>query len=321
MNKGRAWRPSTFTRCFTKIFILSSALAAIFCMGCGGDSAEDYCGPADSATGLQECTYAAPDGQERTWLLRLPAGYNEETLSDVVFNFHGSGGSAITQHAYANFTTLADRDNVILVTPNAAKIYSDPDHPLADYWEGAWEAVLRETETDMDFIAELVALLQTDFNTGEFFATGMSAGGDMSSALVCDPDTPFIAFGPVAYLYYNQAECVGAPARPYIYFHGTDDFVCPIDGSGPPWNDPPVADVMGSWAAHNGCDPVPLEETISDEVVRYVWQNCDASTEWYKVIGGGHTWPGAADVPYLGYTTHDISASDLIWELFFGSSP
>jgi len=42
-----------------------------------------------------------------------------------------------------------------------------------------------------------------------------------------------------------------------------------------------------------------------------------AAVELYVVEGGGHTWPGAAiDVPVLGETTHEISATDLIWAFF-----
>jgi polyhydroxybutyrate depolymerase len=37
----------------------------------------------------------------------------------------------------------------------------------------------------------------------------------------------------------------------------------------------------------------------------------------YVIDGGGHTWPGAAiDVQRLGVTTHEISATDLIWDFF-----
>ena len=36
----------------------------------------------------------------------------------------------------------------------------------------------------------------------------------------------------------------------------------------------------------------------------------------YIVEGGGHTWPGAADVARLGNVTQEIDATDLIWEFF-----
>jgi hypothetical protein len=39
--------------------------------------------------------------------------------------------------------------------------------------------------------------------------------------------------------------------------------------------------------------------------------------ELYAVDGGGHTWPGSLfDVPSLGYTTHQIDATSLIWAFF-----
>ena len=37
----------------------------------------------------------------------------------------------------------------------------------------------------------------------------------------------------------------------------------------------------------------------------------------FVINGGGHTWPGRKwPVPWLGKTTHDISANDLMWEFF-----
>ena len=196
------------------------------------------------------------------------------------------------------------------------RFYPDATHGLAGYWNRAWEANLRERDYDVDFILDLVSLLRREHTTGDFFATGMSAGGDMVSALACHADSPFKAYGAVTYMYYNAAECGAAPPRPFIYFHGTDDGVVPIAGSEAPWNDPPVPEAMQRWADHNGCTGGPVERPVSDEVMHLSWTGCDASTEWYRIEGGGHTWPGAVERGSAGHTTDDISASDLIWELF-----
>jgi poly(3-hydroxybutyrate) depolymerase len=40
----------------------------------------------------------------------------------------------------------------------------------------------------------------------------------------------------------------------------------------------------------------------------------------YVIEGGGHTWPGARDVPRLGKTTHSIDAKSLIWD-FLAAHP
>ncbi|HJO04113.1 MAG TPA: hypothetical protein QGG47_09070 [Acidobacteriota bacterium] len=286
--------------------------------GGSGGSGGPLSGPGGDLKGpYMERTLGASDGTERVWLLRLPAGYKEGMLADVVFSFHGAGSNALAQFTYSDFMEQADRDGVILVMPNANdRVYADETHRLAGYWSGAWEANLRERDFDIDHVLELVDLLRSEYNTGDFFATGMSAGGDMVSALACFPDSPFKAYGPVTYMYYNEAECGSAPPRPFIYFHGTEDATVPIQGSDDPWNDPPVSEAMQRWADHNGCEGGPTERAVSDEVTHISWAGCDASTEWYRIEGGGHTWPGAVYTDRLGYTTDDISASDLIWEVF-----
>ncbi len=61
-----------------------------------------------------------------------------------------------------------------------------------------------------------------------------------------------------------------------LSFHGAADFVVPMAGFGAPWFDPPVPDVMQTWAEHDGCAPERIEERVSDGVLRYSWANCDA---------------------------------------------
>lgn len=81
-----------------------------------------------------------------------------------------------------------------------------------------------------------------------------------------------------------------------------------------------VEAAMANWAEHNRCDAEPVVENISDEVVRTEWQNCDAATIFYHLVGSGHTWPSRpvpAFEPLFGYTTMDIDATELMFELFF----
>lgn len=308
-----------------KVGRICFATFLLFVTACGSSSTEP-CGSGGQLTGpggdffgpYIDRIFTMKDGTERNWILRLPAGYEEGARADVVFNFHGSGSTALQQLVYGDFTRQADADGVILVMPDANKLFPDQEHPLAGYWNSAWEANLRVRDHDVDFVLELADQVKSEYCTGNFYAAGMSAGGDVVSALQCLEKSPFKAFAPVTYMYYEENECGDAPPHPMIYFHGSDDFVVPITGSGEPWLDPPVPEAMHAWAEHNGCDAEAVEERISEEVVRYSWEGCEASVEWYLVEGGGHTWPDAIDVG-LGHTTRDISASDLIWELFFSS--
>jgi polyhydroxybutyrate depolymerase len=291
----------------------SSAIASLSC-GSGGPVPGSDDKPIRP---YQELTMTMSSGEERMFLLRLPDGYDGDMPSDVVFNFHGAGSNAHRQIAYADFSELADRDNVIIVAPDANKVYPDRDHELATYWDSAWEGTQRERDHDIVFVLELVEKLQADYCTGNFYATGMSAGGDMTTALQCDTEGPFLAYAPVTYRYYHEDECSGARPRPMISFHGTEDRVVPLGGLPAPWFDPHVGVIMQSWAEVNGCDPQAIEESYTKNVTRYRWSNCEAKTEWYLIEGGGHTWPGGAVREDQSHTAPEISASEMIWDFFF----
>ena len=350
-----------------------------------------------------ERTFTTKSGAERKWLLRLPSGYDEETPADVVFLFHGATSTAERVFESTDFEPLADRDGVILVMPDANKVFYDQSHELARYWNSAWEAKWRERDYDVDFVLELVDLIKTDYCAGDFYTAGMSAGGDMTTALQCLSDSPFLSYAPVTYRYYNEDECKDAPPRPmlsfhgsedkhwsrrerdydvdfvlelvdiiktdycagdfytagmsaggdmttalqclsdspflsyapvtYRYynedeckdapprpmlsFHGSEDKVVPLEGLDAPWFDAHMSVIMQSWAEHNGCNPQSIEERVSDEVLHYRWNNCEAAIEWYLIEGGGHTWPGNDVAPVYGHSTTDISATQLIWQFFF----
>ncbi|MEM7140936.1 MAG: hypothetical protein AAF548_07870 [Actinomycetota bacterium] len=271
------------------------------------------CGAGDLTEGVQTRTLTTANGDQRDWLLYVPAGLDVQARPAAVFTFHGAGSSMDAQLAYSNFGPLADGSNALVVSPNG-------ELDRSFYGSSrAWDANLRKSDVDIDFSNELVELIRDEYCVGSVYAAGMSAGGDMVAALACQDDSPFEAFGPVTYLYYDESDCGDAPARPIMYFHGTDDLVVPLAGNPTnDWADPPVPDVMQRWADHNGCDPEPLEEAFTTEVTRISWEECAAPVEWYLVRGGGHTWPGAIDIGGLGYTTQEIDASALLWDFFLG---
>jgi polyhydroxybutyrate depolymerase len=115
---------------------------------------------------------------------------------------------------------------------------------------------------------------------------------------------------------------------PAIAFHGTADPVVPYGGgmvnglrSG---TDAPGAEgAIAQWAQRNGCGATPTETKPAADVVHRVWTGCTdgASVEFYSIVGGGHTWPGALDVSkigkgYLGATTQSVSATKVFLDFF-----
>ena len=146
-------------------------------------------------------------------------------------------------------------------------------------------------------------------------------GSGFTFALACAaPERKFAAFGGVALTGFSDV-CDNAPPAPIIYFHGTQDPIVPFRGGQPDGERvtlQPVPAVMREWADHNGCQDKTLDPLGSD--VRLTqWSDCTAGADvdYYRVAGGGHTWPGRrADAFLLGPSALSLDANAIIWEFF-----
>jgi polyhydroxybutyrate depolymerase len=189
---------------------------------------------------------------------------------------------------------------------------------------------------DADFLAELLDELEATLcvDTGRIFSIGMSNGAQMSSLIACRFGERLAGIVPIAGVEFNEP-CDGPPV-PVVAFHGDADPIVPYEGGGlnsvtiadqnfyegdvPPSVPVPtgVEESMDGWAAHNGCDPEPTEERLSDEVRLVRWEGCDARTELYVVEGGGHQWPGRPQEAFaaqFGPGTTDVDATALFLAL------
>jgi polyhydroxybutyrate depolymerase len=199
-----------------------------------------------------------------------------------------------------------------------------------------------EENYDIAFFGDLLDLLEAELcvDTERVYSTGMSNGAQMSSLLACRMSDRIAAVAPVAGAEFFET-CDGRPV-PVIAFHGSADPIVTYEGGG--LNATTIANMqywkgdmpeglpvhrgvdaaLSAWAAHNGCDPQPVEERVSPDVRRRVWQNCAAPTVLYVIDGGGHAWPGKpvpAFEAQFGPGTTEIDASTLIFEFFFEGPP
>ena len=226
----------------------------------------------------------------------------------LVVDFHGAGSNMVEQAVYSGFDAVADANGFVVATPNGV-----------DAAIRQWNFLGQE---DVAFakaiIDELVANACVD--TKRAYAVGISSGSAMSASLACQASDRFAGFGLVAGDFYNATFCGNAERRPIIIFHGTSDAVVPYSGGRVATGGTPVQGaeaVAAAWAQHNGCTAGPKETQLGTEVVRLDWTGCQEPVVMYRIVGGGHTWPGAAiDVARLGATTHQVSATDEMWKLF-----
>jgi polyhydroxybutyrate depolymerase len=308
-------------------FVVSLTAGALLLLGtaaCGGGAKDEA--PAATVTascqpnrdglapGATVVRSLVSGGQTREYRLHIPK--KGVASPAVVLNWHGLGGSALLQEAYSGLVPVSNREGFILVSPDGT---GSPRGFSAFPGIGSVD--------DVQFARDLIdrVLCDTGADARRVYSTGFSNGGFMSSRIACALGDRIAAIAPVAGVFVPQkTTCMRS--MPVLAFHGTADTVVPFEEGlilGVLPYDGAVAGAQ-DWAVTNPavareqCDAIGVGEgMVSDHVVRLEVTGC--STEpvvLIKVIDGGHTWPGANDVPSLGATTREISASEMMWAFF-----
>ncbi len=253
-------------------------------------------------------------GFERSYLLNLPPA--SDAPAPLVLSWHGFGSNAVEQVLYTGLGQAGPARGYVVATPEGL---GDPArwNVLGDPPTGAPDDLLFAS----DLLDELGSRLCLDLD--RVYSTGMSNGAVVSSRLACVLGGRIAAIAPVAGVIPPVA-CTGPV--PVLAFHGTADTTTPYEG-GPVGGDaavanagvgfPAVPDSMAAWAALDGCAPAPESEEAAPQV-RLLRFDCPSGRDVasYVVEGGGHTWPGAIDVPWLGPVTSQISATALLLDFF-----
>ena len=254
-------------------------------------------------------------GLTRTYILYVPASYSASTPAPLVFNFHGYTSNATEQMFYGDFRPIADTAGFLLIHPMGTL-----DGSGQPYWNSGWGG----TVDDIGFTSALIDSLSLTYsiNQDRVFSTGMSNGGFMSYTLACELSDRIAAIASVTgAMNLNQSStCNASHPMPVLEIHGTSDATVAYIGAS--WIES-TSNTLNYWATFNNCaipaimTPVPnINLTDGCTAEHYIYPNGlnGVEVEHYKIIGGGHTWPGASFT--VGVTNRDIDASIKIWEFF-----
>ena len=255
------------------------------------------------------------NGINRTYRLYIPAAYNPGFAVPLVLNLHGYSSNALEQELYSNFKPIADTANFLIVHPDGT------DDGTGNQF---WNSVGAPNVDDVDFLSALIDTISSNYTVDQncIYSTGMSNGGFMSHKLACDLGSKITAIasvtGTMTWNEYNN--CTPQHPTPVMQVHGTADPIVPYYGS---MSVVAVDSVVNFWVLKNNCDSIPIYTSVTDinqndgctaEHYLYPNGNNGASVELYKIIDGGHTWPGSLFV--IGVTNQDFSASAEIWKFF-----
>ncbi len=271
-------------------------------------------------------------GYQRLYITHLPAGYTGNDSVPAVFVLHGGGGTAKGMISFTEFDLVSDTAGFIAVFPQGAVPASTGGYTWAD---GRGTPADSAGIDDVAFISALTDQLINDYriNRSKIYTCGMSNGGFMSQRLAVELNARIAAVASVgSTIDSSQVSVYQPPApMPVMLINGDSDPFVPFNG-GPIKGGQGYAissfDLFNFWVLKNNCsgpaDSVQLPDIVTTEsstITKYYNDHCDCNSEvvLYKVIGGGHTWPGVPGFLYeliAGQTNEDIHASVEIW-LFF----
>jgi len=222
----------------------------------------------------------------------------------------------------------ADREGFVIVYP-----FGTGERERMLFWNAGncCGFAHKEKIDDVAFVRTLFDALQRQINIdpARVYATGMSNGAMMAYRLGSEMADVFAAIAPVAGPMGTET-CRPSQPVSVICFHGSDDEYVPVEGgvgrrSVTGTHHFSLAHTVRAWVEANGCPPKPITETISNihddgtTTVRSTYGPGRAGAEVvvYLIQGAGHTWPGRPPRPhYLGKSTYNINANDIIWDFF-----
>ena len=255
------------------------------------------------------------DGLTRSYTIYVPASYTPGTPAPMVLNFHGYTSTAFEQLYYGDFRAIADTAGFLLVVPMGTL-----DATGTTYWNSGWGG----TVDDIGFTSALIDEIASTYsvNLNRVYSTGMSNGGFMSYTLACSLSDRIAAIASVTgTMNVDQDQtCNATHPTPVMEIHGTADLTVPYEGG---TFMEAIPNVLSYWVNFNNCNATPVITDVPNTnltdgctAVHYVYSGGTngVDVEHYKIIDGGHTWPGS--VFTVGVTNNDFIASKKIWQFF-----
>ncbi|HEU0198472.1 MAG TPA: PHB depolymerase family esterase, partial [Nevskiaceae bacterium] len=266
----------------------------------------------------------------REWRVHLPVGYRSSRSWPLVIAFHGLFGTPAEFEKLTGLDAVADHDGFIVVYPRGIK---------KSWAAGVNAPADRAGVDDVAFVSAMLGQLESRYRIDprRVVITGFSNGAHMVQLLACRMASRWRAVVPVSGT-LPPTEAAGCrPDAPVsiIAFHGMADPVDPYAGGkvklpgGSPLVSAPA--MVARWARLDGCSSqmqtaivAPLSAGIGVQKLTYPGCRNGKHVRLYRIVGGGHTWPGGPQyLPkfLVGAATHAISASAVIGMLASGAGP
>jgi len=255
------------------------------------------------------------NGVNREFILYIPSTYDSTDAVPLMLNFHGWTMSASDQMNLSDMRALAESEKFILVYPQGTK-FKNRFYGSTHWNVGSWTT--GSNSDDLGFVDKLIDHMSVNYNIDleRIYACGYSNGGFFSHELACNLSNKIAAIGAVSANMSTRTKdnCNPSHPTPVVTVSGTNDNEVSYDGTN---FEGQIShnEVLNYWINYNQTDSSPIISDLQNintvdgstvELYQYKNGNNDVEIEHYKIINGGHDWPGT-----LG--NMDIDANSVIW--------
>jgi polyhydroxybutyrate depolymerase len=317
---------SSFIKYSTRI-IKSCLLFSIFFISCKKEIDKNTpAPPPPDKFSEQKTVNLTIDGNERSFIIYLPIGYNNAGKMPMIFSIHGGSGTPEGMINISNFKTIADKDKIVLLYPAGIQKNWNDGRPTTPNQLGI---------NDVNFFNQLCNYMIENYSVDgtRIYATGISNGGFMSSRLGCELSNKIAAIAVVAATIEATtiaANCKPIKPLPALYIHGTADPLVPFTGG--------IMTAVGTaggtilshfqtidkWIGLNKCNTIPVILDLPDiandgtTIKQRIYSGGTDGSEVvsYVILNGGHTWPQGfqyLNEIIIGKTSQDMNACEVIW--------
>jgi polyhydroxybutyrate depolymerase len=264
-------------------------------------------------------------GRTRSYIVHVPPKYAGQP-TPVVLVFHGALMDAAMTAGFTGLSEKADREGFLAVYPNGTGWLNMLTWNGGDCCGYAMQYKVDDvgfTRALLDDLAQVAAV-----DAKRVYATGMSNGAILCYRLASELSDRIAAIAPVSGP-MGTPTCNPQRPVPVMHFHGTADTFAPFRGGKGPESITQtdfisVEHTIQAWVRADGCPEMPVVADMPkkvDDGTRVERKTYGPGKDGSEVVlfvihGGGHTWPGRDTVRFLGATTHNINANDLMWEFF-----
>ena len=255
------------------------------------------------------------NGVNREFILYIPSTYDSINAVPLMLNFHGWTMSASDQMNLSDMRALAESEKFILVYPQGTK-FKNRFYGSTHWNVGSWTT--GSNSDDLGFVDKLIDHVSVNYNIDleRIYACGYSNGGFFSHELACNLSNKIAAIGAVSANMSTRTKdnCNPSHPTPVVTVSGTNDNEVSYDGTN---FEGQIShnEVLNYWINYNQTDSSPIISDLQNintvdgstvKLYQYKNGNNDVEIEHYKIINGGHDWPGT-----LG--NMDIDANSVIW--------